>query len=86
MKYTLILFMLAVVGLAGCSTARTHTSPKSWNAVTEGMLREEIVSRIGQPASPSPASDVWRREGWELRAAYDPNGRATNVVRLLRLP
>jgi len=79
MKYKNTLLTFAVVWLAGCST--TYVSPKAWNSVTEGMMRHNIASSIGQPASQSPGTEVWRSEGWELRVAYDQSGRATNVVR-----
>ena len=79
MKYMTTLLVFAVVWLAGCST--THVSPKAWNVVTEGMTRHDIAASIGQPASQSPVTEVWRSEGWELRVAYDKAGRATNVVR-----
>jgi hypothetical protein len=85
MKNTIALLTLAVVCLAGCSSTSTHASPKAWNAVGEGMMRQQIVNSIGQPASQSASSEIWRSEGWELRIAYDESGRATNVVRMLIL-
>jgi hypothetical protein len=85
MKYTITLLTVAFVCLAGCSSTGTHASPKAWNAISEGMLRQQIVNSIGQPASQSSSSEVWRSEGWELRVAYDESGQATNVVRLLIL-
>lgn len=86
MKRTIILLPLAAGCLAGCSSAETHASPKSWNAITEGMTREDIAGSIGQPAARSSSSEVWQSGGWELRVAYDQGGRATNVVRMLPLP
>jgi hypothetical protein len=81
MKHLIVAMTLAAGCLAGCSTARTHASPKSWNAISEGMMRQEIATSIGRPASQSASSEVWRSEGWELLVGYDENGRATNVVR-----
>jgi hypothetical protein len=85
MKYTIALLTLAAVCLAGCSTARTQTSPKAWAAVHEGMTKEQIVDTLGQPASQSPSGDVWQNKGWELRVAYDDSGRATRIMRQLVL-
>jgi len=85
MKHTIALLTLAVACLAGCSSARTKTSPKAWVAVSEGMMKEQIVDTLGQPASQSPSGQVWQKEGWELRIAYDNSGRATHVVRQLVL-
>jgi hypothetical protein len=81
MKHLIVAMTLAAGCLTGCSTARTHASPKSWNAISEGMMRQEIVSSIGRPASQSPSSEIWRSDGWELHVGYDDSGRATNVVR-----
>jgi hypothetical protein len=85
MKNTIALLTLAVVCLAGCASPRAQASPKAWNAVSEGMTRQQIVKKIGQPASQSASSEIWQSEGWELRIAYDESGRATNVVRMLIL-
>jgi hypothetical protein len=85
MKYTITLFLLAVVCFAGCSSTKTYVSPQTWNAASEGMTRQQIAKSIGQPASESLSSDVWRSEGWELRIAYDESGRTTNVARMLIL-
>ena len=85
MKHTIALLALAAACLAGCSSARTQTSPKVWAAVSEGMMKEQIVETLGQPASQSSSGQVWQKEGWELRIAYDNSGRATHVVRQLVL-
>jgi hypothetical protein len=85
MKHTVALLTIAVACLVGCSSARTKTSPKAWAAVHEGMMKEQIVDTLGQPASHSPSGDVWQNKGWELRVAYDDSGRATRVVRMLVL-
>jgi hypothetical protein len=81
MQLTFALLMLAAVCFAGCSSTKTQTSPKAWEAVAEGMMRREIVTRIGPPAAGSPFNDLWRNDGWELRVDFDRGGRATNVVR-----
>ena len=83
MQHTIALLTLAAVCLAGCSSARTQTSPKAWAAVHEGMMKEQIVDTLGQPASQSPSGQVWQKEGWELHIAYDERGRATRLVRQL---
>ena len=83
MKHTIALLTIAVACLAGCSSARSQTSPKAWAAVHEGMMKEQIVDTLGQPASQSSSGQVWQKEGWELRIAYDNSGRATQVVRQL---
>ena len=85
MKHTIALLTIAVACLAGCSSARTQTSPKAWAAVSEGMMKEQIVDTLGQPASQSPSGQVWQKEGWELRIAYDDRGRATRIMRQLVL-
>jgi hypothetical protein len=85
MKPTVALLTIAVACLAGCASARTKTSPKAWAAVSEGMMKEQIVDTLGQPASQSPSGQVWQKEGWELRIAYDDSGRATRIVRMLVL-
>ncbi len=77
--------MVAVVCLAGCATPGTHGSPESWNAIAEGMTREEIVSSIGIPSAHASTAEVWRSAGWELHVTYGPDGRATTVVRMLVL-
>jgi len=83
MKFIITPLALALIAFAGCST--TRVAPKGWNAVGEGMTRAEIASSIGRPVSQLPSIEVWRSEDWELRIAYDQNGRATNVVRKLVL-
>jgi len=83
MKCQTTLLAFVTLWIAGCST--TSVSPAAWNAVVEGMTRQDIVARIGQPASQSPAGDTWSREGWDLRVAYDRGGQATNVVRMMIL-
>ena len=83
MKNHRLVGVLLVILFVGCST--TRTSPKAWNAVEEGMSRMEVVGNIGQPASRSPAGEIWLGDGWELRIAYDQGDRATNVVRRLEL-
>jgi uncharacterized protein YceK len=83
MKHTVALLSIVVVCLAGCSSARTKTSPKAWAAVSEGMMKEQIVDTLGQPASQSSSGQVWQKEGWELHIAYDERGRATRLVRQL---
>lgn len=85
MRYTIACLKIAMACLAGCSSARTATSPKVWADVSEGMMRQQIVDSIGQPASQSPSGEVWQSEGWELRIAYDESGQAANVVRVLIL-
>jgi uncharacterized protein YceK len=87
MKFSIVLLIWAVVSLTSCSSTKTHTSPKEWNAVTDGMTRREVANRVGGgPTSQSSVGEVWRRHGWELRVAYDEGGRVTNVVRQLILP
>ena len=78
-----ILFVLIAPLLVSCST--TTESPKVWNAVAEGMNRAAIIGKIGKPDSQTASLDAWHSSGWELRVAYDHNGYATNIVRVLEL-
>lgn len=86
MKQLAALLVLVGICLAGCSARTGHVSPKSWNSISEGMLRKQITQNIGQPvAQLSDYTEVWRSDGWELRVTYDQSGKATNVTRMLIL-
>lgn len=74
---------MAVVVLLGCVS--THTSPPAWKAITEGMDRGTVAAHLGPPMSKTDSSDVWRTGDWELHVAYDTDGRATHVLRTLKL-
>jgi hypothetical protein len=78
-----LLCVLITPLIIGCST--TRESPRLWSDVVEGMNRSAIADRIGSPDSKAPSFDTWLGNGWELRVAYDHDGHATNILRVLEL-
>jgi len=85
MKRIVILFPIAVVVFVLTACTTTHTSPKQWSNITEGVSRAELVRQLGEPASRSQNVDTWFADGWHLRVMYDEGAYATNLVQELTL-
>lgn len=83
MKRIVILLHVAVAVFVFTACTTTHTSPKQWSKITEGMARAELVRQLGEPASRSQNVDTWFVDGWKLRVMYDEGERATNLAQEL---
>jgi hypothetical protein len=76
--------LLATCFFVGCSSLSESTSPKAWAAVQPGMTREQLHSRLGYPAVAENGNETWRSQSWELKVAYDSEGRVKEAVNLYK--